>query len=206
MYPFYEKAVKAGISFTICSHEGPLAGEDYQKSLVAGVAVQHRVGRGEGGEGLAADELRHLSFRAPDVPGASGRQSCSRSSRRRGASTGPPTSRRSRRRFRRQQRRCRREIRHLFRDFPARCRRTARRWPPRSSAPGPRPRRRSRGLGQRFGLVRFAPMADRGLPPARDPAEMRKNNKFAPLGAADGLVKTAILGGNSARALLSAST
>ena len=31
------------------------------------------------------------------------------------------------------------------------------------------------------------------------PAEMQKNNKFAPLGPADGLVKSAILGGNSAR-------
>src|SRR5437016_3052098 len=31
------------------------------------------------------------------------------------------------------------------------------------------------------------------------PADMQKNNQFAPLGAADGLVKTAILGGNSAR-------
>ena len=31
------------------------------------------------------------------------------------------------------------------------------------------------------------------------PVEMQKNNQFAPLGAADGLVKTAILGGNSAR-------
>jgi len=31
------------------------------------------------------------------------------------------------------------------------------------------------------------------------PTDMQKNNKFAPLGAADGLVKTAILGGNSAR-------
>jgi hypothetical protein len=28
---------------------------------------------------------------------------------------------------------------------------------------------------------------------------MQRNNQFAPLGAADGLVKTAILGGNSAR-------
>jgi Predicted metal-dependent hydrolase of the TIM-barrel fold len=31
------------------------------------------------------------------------------------------------------------------------------------------------------------------------PVEMQKNNQFAPLGAPDGLVKTAILGGNSAR-------
>jgi hypothetical protein len=31
------------------------------------------------------------------------------------------------------------------------------------------------------------------------PIEMQKNNQFAPLGAPDGLVKTAILGGNSAR-------
>jgi hypothetical protein len=31
------------------------------------------------------------------------------------------------------------------------------------------------------------------------PADMQKNNQFAPLGAADGLAKTAILGGNSAR-------
>jgi predicted TIM-barrel fold metal-dependent hydrolase len=31
------------------------------------------------------------------------------------------------------------------------------------------------------------------------PVEMQKTNQFAPLGAADGLVKTAILGGNSAR-------
>ena len=31
------------------------------------------------------------------------------------------------------------------------------------------------------------------------PVEMQRNNQFAPLGAADGLVKTAILGGNSAR-------
>jgi hypothetical protein len=28
---------------------------------------------------------------------------------------------------------------------------------------------------------------------------MQKNNQFAPLGSPDGLVKTAILGGNSAR-------
>src|SRR5437762_3370699 len=41
--------------------------------LGTGVAVQHRVGRGEGGEGLAADELRDLSLRPPDVPGATGR-------------------------------------------------------------------------------------------------------------------------------------
>ena len=31
------------------------------------------------------------------------------------------------------------------------------------------------------------------------PDEMQKKHSFAPLGAADGLVKTAILGGNSAR-------
>jgi hypothetical protein len=31
------------------------------------------------------------------------------------------------------------------------------------------------------------------------PADMQRNNQFAPLGAADGLVKSAILGGNSAR-------
>jgi len=31
------------------------------------------------------------------------------------------------------------------------------------------------------------------------PVEMQRNNRFAPLGASDGLVKSAILGGNSAR-------
>ena len=31
------------------------------------------------------------------------------------------------------------------------------------------------------------------------PTEMQRNNQFAPLGAADGLTKSAILGGNSAR-------
>ena len=66
MYPFYEKAVKAGIN-TICIHKGLLPA-DYQKSWPQRMAVQHRLGRGEGGKGLAADELRDLSLRAPDVP------------------------------------------------------------------------------------------------------------------------------------------
>ena len=94
MYPFYDKAVKSGIT-TICIHKGLLP-PDYEKSY-AGVweyatASGHRQGR----QGLAADELRHLSLR-PCARPSSCRTRRGRSSSRPAASAGPPTWRRSRR-------------------------------------------------------------------------------------------------------------
>ena len=49
-------------------------------------------------------------------------------------------------------------------------------------------------LGHRLRLVRLPAMADRGVPPPGDPEDMQKKHGFAPLGPADGPVKGAILG------------
>ena len=59
MYPFYEKAVKAGIT-TICIHKGLLP-PDYEKAYRRRVGVRNRVGHRQGRQGLAADELRDVS-------------------------------------------------------------------------------------------------------------------------------------------------
>ena len=48
-------------------------------------------------------------------------------------------------------------------------------------------------------LDRLAAVADRGAAPPGDPEELQKKYGLAPMGPADGPVKTAILGGNNAR-------
>ena len=57
MYPFYEKAVRAGIN-TICIHKGLLP-KDYETPSRR-LALRHGRRCWQGGEGLAADEFRHL--------------------------------------------------------------------------------------------------------------------------------------------------
>ena len=68
MYPFYDKAVKAGIR-TICIHKGLDAG-GLREKLGERVAVQHGLGYRQGRQGLAAVELRHLPRLPAGVPGA----------------------------------------------------------------------------------------------------------------------------------------
>ena len=67
MYPFYEKAVKAGIT-TVCIHKG-LMPKDYETSIPGGAWQYANVDDlAEGGEGLAADQFRDLPFRASRIP------------------------------------------------------------------------------------------------------------------------------------------
>ena len=61
MYPFYEKAVKAGIN-TLCIHKGLLP--RLREVLRRRVRIRNGVGHRKGREGLAADELRDLSLGA----------------------------------------------------------------------------------------------------------------------------------------------
>lgn len=61
MYPFYEKAVKAGIN-TLCIHKGLLP-PDYEV-VRRRMGICNGVGHRKGREGLAADELRDLSLGA----------------------------------------------------------------------------------------------------------------------------------------------
>ena len=50
-----------------------------------------------------------------------------------------------------------------------------------------------------FEMVRVAPVADRGVPPARDPRGHAEEKRVGTLGPADGAVKGAIFGYNAAR-------
>ena len=54
-------------------------------------------------------------------------------------------------------------------------------------------------VGHRRHLDRLAAVADRGAAAARDSRRAAEEYGFAPLGPADGPVKTAIFGGNNAR-------
>ncbi len=64
MYPFYDKAVKAGIT-TICIHKGLLP-PDYEKSYAGVWEYATAPGHRQGGQGLAADEVRDV----PRLPAA----------------------------------------------------------------------------------------------------------------------------------------
>ena len=70
-YPFYEKIVKAGIT-TVCIHKGLLPA-DYEKSWPGVWEVRHGPRRRQGGQGLAAGQLRHLSRGAATLPRDTGR-------------------------------------------------------------------------------------------------------------------------------------
>ncbi len=68
MYPFYDKAVKAGIT-TLCIHKGSAAAR-LREILRRRMGVRNGVGHRQGCQRLAADELRHLSLGAASVPRA----------------------------------------------------------------------------------------------------------------------------------------
>ena len=57
-YPFYEKILKAGNNI-VCVHKGLFA-PSVEQQFPHLLAVQRRARRRQGGEGLAADQLRHL--------------------------------------------------------------------------------------------------------------------------------------------------
>ena len=192
MYPFYEKAVKAGIT-TICIHKGLLPA-DYQKSWAQAWQYNTVWDVGKAAQGLAADELRHLSFRAPAVPGAAGchaRPSFRSTGRHR---LGRPICAEIPAKF---------GVNNVYGEIGTSFATCAVSSPHLAAA---LVGTLVRGLGAdhvpgaptRSGTAR---PSGRSRPSAasRSRAEMQKNNQFAPLGAPDGLVKTAILGGNSAR-------
>ena len=192
MYPFYEKILKAGIT-TVCIHKGLLPA-DYEKSW-PGVWQYTTVWD----VGKAAKDWPKINFviyhgGPAALPRAAGRGAGASSSRP-AASTGSPTSPRSR---------------------PSTASRTSTARSgtlfANSAVANPRVRAAFMGtlirglgadhvrLGHRLALVRLAAVADRGAcGGSRSRADMQKKYGFAPLGAADGPVKTAIFARNSAR-------
>src|SRR6266851_1630748 len=170
MYPFYERISKAGIT-TVCIHKGLLPA-DYEKSA-GGLGVQHGVGRRQGGQGLAEDQLRDLSRGAAALPREAGR----RAGRVRPERSHPVGDRPGRDPGQvRGQERLRRGghvVRQLRGGQPPLCRRVRRH-------PDPRARGRSRGLGHRLPLVRLPPVADRGDAAAGDPGRHAEEARLRP--------------------------
>ena len=64
MYPFYEKAVKAGITM-LCIHKGLLPPREIVRRRLG---IRDRLGYRQGRQGLAADDLHHLPLGAAPVP------------------------------------------------------------------------------------------------------------------------------------------
>ena len=161
MYPFYEKAVKAGIT-TICIHKGLLP-PDYEKSF-AGVweyATAWDIGKAAKDWPQMNFVIYHSALRA--VP-----SSCPTRPGRSSSRSGPhPLGQRPGRdpaEVRRHQRLCR--ARHLVRQLGRGASEVLRRA---GRHAGQGPRRRPRALGHRHRVVRLAAMADRGDAPAGDP-------------------------------------
>ena len=66
MYPFYEKAVKAGIT-THLHPQGPAAAR-LREVVRRRLGIRDRLGYRQGRQGMAADDLRHLPFRIARLP------------------------------------------------------------------------------------------------------------------------------------------
>ena len=162
MYPFYEKAVRAGIT-TVCIHKGLLP-KDYENSIPGGAWRYAGVeDLPQGGQGLAADQLRHLPRGAAAFPGEIPTTS-SRGSSGTGPSSGCPTWPRSRSGI---------GVSNVYAELGT-CFAISAVTNPRFCAAmlgtlGQGARGGPRVLGHGLGVVRLAAMADRGVPPARDP-------------------------------------
>ena len=70
LYPFYEKLAKAGL-VNVCVHKG-LYPPSTTKQFPHLARLRRRARRGQGGQGLAAAQLRHLPLRRSASPAASG--------------------------------------------------------------------------------------------------------------------------------------
>ena len=126
------------------------------------LALRHGRRRGQGGEGLAAAHVRDLPLGPEAVPDCARRVTRAvRVDRANGLGDRPRGGPREVRRHERV-RRARHLVRHLGRHAPA-PRRGAARHLDQGDGRGPR------AVGHRLGLVRLAAVADRGVPPDRDP-------------------------------------
>ena len=192
MYPFYEKAVKAGIT-TICIHKGLLP-TDYETRSRRRLEIRHCRRSAEGGEGLAADQFRDLPFGAAAVPRDRPTPS-SPSSKRPATSTGSPTSRRSRQKYGVSN--VYADIGTSFADLGGRQSAFLRRVDGHADqGAGARPR--VLGHRTRSGTARRSGRSRRSAG-SKSPTTCRRSTASPPLGPADGPVKSAIFGYNGAR-------
>ena len=191
MYPFYEKAVKAGIN-TICIHKGLLPA-DYEKSWPAsGSTPRSGTSARPPRTGRRSTSSSITSALRPFL------ETAGRGAGRVRADRPHPVGHRPRRdpgEVRRQQRLCARSApRSPTPPWPIRAsrRRSSARW---SRASGPIT---CSGAPTRvwYGSPQWQIEAMRRL---EIPEDMQKKHGFAPLGAADGAVKQTIFGGNAAR-------
>ena len=173
MYPFYEKAVRSGIT-NICIHKGLLP-KDYETSIPAAPGstprwTMCRRRRKTGRRSISSCTTPPCSHsrRTPTTSSPSLNAPA--------ISNGSPTSPRSRRKRRQQRvRRCRHQLCGLCHVQPAFLRRHD---GGADQGPGTRPYL----LGDRLGLVRLAAMADRSFRRLEIPEDMQKKHGFAPLG------------------------
>jgi hypothetical protein len=169
MYPFYDKAVKAGITHAV--HPQGAAAARLREIVRRRMGVRNRLGHRQGCQGLAADELRDLSLGAASVPRAA-RPGLGRVRVRPAASGGPPISRKSRRSsasptsMPSSARLC-----QLGRGASEVLRRAGRHADQGHGG-------RSCPVGHRLGLVRLAAVADRGAAPARNPGGHAEEIRF----------------------------
>lgn len=159
-YPFYEKIVKAGIT-TVCIHKGLLPA-DYEKSWpgVWEYATVNDLGKAARDWPQINFVIYHAALRAFLEPPDAALAEFQQTGRIKWATdlAEIPTKYRGQQRLRRDRHR----VRQLGGGQPA-----VRGRPDRHA--GARPGRRPRDLGHRLGLVRLAPVADRGHAAAGDP-------------------------------------
>ena len=192
LYPFYEKAWKAGIR-NICVHKG-LFPPSVETAIPASARLLRRARRGQGGERLADAELHHLP-RGLSLP------------RRRHAGRGAGRVREERaRRLGHRSRRDPREVRCAATSTAtsARCSRQppsrSRSWPLRLMGTLVKGLGADRVVWGSDAVWTGAPQWQiEGLRRLEIPEDMQAKYGFAPLGPATGPVKSAIFGETSAR-------
>ena len=191
-YKGYELAVKYGIK-NICVHKG-LFPEATARALAASARLRRRPRRRQGGEGLAAAQLRHLSRRLSPRRRRLAPTPAGRSSSRPDASPGSAISPRSRKN----------SASPMSTPTSASC-------SPRAWSHEPRLGAALMGImGKGMGYDRVVWGTDavwtgspqwqiEALRRLEIPEDMQKQHGFKPLGAADGPVKTMIFGGTNAK-------